>query len=645
MSLNNSLLALTLLCSGAVWAQEFRGTVLGRITDSSGAIVAGASVRVRNVDTNTSVSTKSNDIGAYQVPFLLPGNYDIQVEHAGFKKLDRQGLHISTNEQITLDLTLEVGASSESITVTAAAPQLNMANADLGQVIDNSYVGMTSVSLSRNVVNLRSLAPGVTGDTGTYTSSAQANFAIAGGGSGQGKNEIIVDGMPNTTAGGTIGFIPSVDSVEEVKVHTTMFDASYGHSNAGALSITTRGGTNELHGAFYGYKRWRDLNANSWTNNRLGLDKPPVGYHQWGYTAGGPVLIPKLYNGRNRTFFSTSLERDHDPRELTRQARVPTAAEKQGDFSQTLNRAGGAFSIFDPATTVVSGSTATRQAFAGAKIPASRTSPIGTAVLSKFPAPNQQSGAAQLAAYNWADSKTYTVDQRQVGARIDHILSDRQRLFGRIGFLNRLQLADDLFPGVLSYPVLGGTDLGSLIRHRVNFSVDDTLIVSPTLVGSIRLGALSYTSDTRGGAPGADPKTCRRPTLLSATRRFAAGPATTSAKTSRPSGPPRRSHGKWSIPGSPPGPSSAAATPPSSAPITASAAPTASLLERMPQGRSPWVRRLRNPIHSIAMPPTRPAPEWLPCLWARRTRATSATTRRLPFRTTTSACLCKTTSR
>jgi len=97
MSLNNSLLALTLLCSGAVWAQEFRGTVLGRITDYSGAIVAGASVRVRNVDTNTSVSTKSNEIGAYQVPFLLPGNYDIQVEHAGFKKLERLGVHVSTN--------------------------------------------------------------------------------------------------------------------------------------------------------------------------------------------------------------------------------------------------------------------------------------------------------------------------------------------------------------------------------------------------------------------------------------------------------------------------------------------------------------------------------------------------------------------
>src|ERR1051326_2576738 len=247
-------------------------------------------------------------------------------------------MRISTNETVTLDFTLELGATTESVTVTAATPLLNTTNSDLGLVVDKSYVSMISVSLSRNVMNIRNLAPGVTGDTGTYTSSAQSNFSIAGGGSGVGKNEVVVDGIPNTTAGGTIGFIPSLDSVEEVKVHTTMFDAAYGHYNGGAATIVPRGGTNEPHGAVYLYKRWQDLYANSWTNNRLGLPKPPVEYHQWGYTVGGPVWIPKIYNGRNRTFFTMSLERDHDPRELTRQARVPTQAERQGDFSQTLNR-------------------------------------------------------------------------------------------------------------------------------------------------------------------------------------------------------------------------------------------------------------------------------------------------------------------
>lgn len=504
---------LSLLLPAMLLAQEYRGTILGRVADPSGAVVAGAVVSVRNLATNSTTRSATNESGNYQVPFLLPGNYMVSVELSGFKKIERDNVRVSTNEQITLDFTLEIGATSESIKVTDSAPLLSTANADLGQVIDNRYVGMVSVSLSRNILNLKNLAPGVTGETGTYTSSAQANFSIAGGGSGQGRNEIIVDGMPNTTAGGTIGFLPSIDSVEEVKVHTTMFDAAYGHSNAGAISITTRGGTNDLHGAAYLVKRFQSLYANSWNNNRLGLPRPPVEYQQWGYTVGGPVWIPKLYNGRNRTFFSTSLERDHDPRELTRQARVPTDLEKQGDFSRTINRQGGAFAIFDPATTVVTGNTATRQPFAGGRIPTSRISPIGAAVMSKLPAPNSGT-STQLAAFNWALSKTYSVDQKQVGARVDHVVSDKQRIFGRIGFLDRLQNAEDLFYGATSYPGSGGTDLGTLFRRRINLSLDDTYIVSPSLVGSVRLGVLSYSSNSTGGAAGADPADLQLPNII-----------------------------------------------------------------------------------------------------------------------------------
>ena len=149
-----------------------------------------------------------------------------------------------------------------------------------------------------------------------------------------------------------------------------------------------------------------------------------------------------------------------------------------------------------------------RQPFAQAKIPAARISPLGAAVLSKFPLPNQNVPAL-LASNNWGDSTTYTVDNRQYGARIDHVLSDKQRLFGRFGLLDRYQLAKDLFPGAISYPVLGGTDLGGLVRRRVNVGVDDTIIVSPSLVGSVRLSALTYSSNTTGGALGADPRICR----------------------------------------------------------------------------------------------------------------------------------------
>jgi len=507
------LITLIALLSLAIFAQEFRGTILGRVTDPSGAAVPSASVEAQNVSTNAVFHGTSNEAGNYQIPFLLPGNYRVRVEITGFKRIERQGIRVSTNEPVQVDFALELGATTESVTVTTSAPLLNTTNADLGQVIDSSYVGMVAISLSRNVVNVRQLAPGVTGGTGTYTSDAQGNFSVAGGGGVRGDNEIIVDGIPDTSVGGVIGFVPSLDSVEEAKVHTTMFDAAYGHSNGGALSITTRSGGNDLHGAAYFFKRWRALNANSWTNNSLSLEKAPVDYNQWGYTVSGPVWLPKIYNGRNRTFFTTSLERDHNPRELTRQARVPTDIERRGDFSQTRNRIGGAFSIYDPASTVRTGNTVTRTPFPDARIPASQQSPIGVAVLGKFPLPNLP-GAAQIGSINWGLSKAYTVDQSQTSARIDHALSDRQRLFGRIGWLDRLQLADEMFPGVTSFPVVGSTDLGYLFRRRLNIGLDDTVVFSPSLVASFRAGVLSYSSDNYGGAAGLDPKDLQLPAIL-----------------------------------------------------------------------------------------------------------------------------------
>src|SRR4051812_22799280 len=213
---------LSLLAASTAMAQEYRGTILGRVMDPSGATIAGASISAQNVGTKATVKTASNQAGNYQIPFLLPGDYLVEVEMSGFRKLERRDVHVATNEKVTLDLTLAIGATTDSVTVTTAAPALNTASSDLGQVMDHTYVGMVSVSLSRNVINVEQMVPGVTGSTGTYTSSAQATVAIAGGGGKQGGNEVIVDGMPNTTTGGNYGFIPSVDSTEEVKVHSTM---------------------------------------------------------------------------------------------------------------------------------------------------------------------------------------------------------------------------------------------------------------------------------------------------------------------------------------------------------------------------------------------------------------------------------------
>jgi hypothetical protein len=512
--MNRLFVCLAFLAVSAGLAQEYRGTVLGRITDPSAAPVAGASVEVKSVETGVVTKSTSNESGNYQVPFLLPGDYTVSVALAGFKTIERKGIRVLTNQPVTVDLALEIGPTTESVTVSAQSPMLNTANADLGQVVDKTYIGMVAPSLDRNIVNMKDLAPGVTGGDGTYTSSAQSTFSINGGGGTSNGVETVVDGMPNTTTSGTMGFVPSVDQVEEVKVHTTMFDAAYGHSNGGAMSIVTKSGSNDFHGALFLYKRWKALNANTWSNNRVGLAKVSTSYHQWGFAGSGPIWIPKLYNGRNRTFFTISVERDDDPRPLTGGGRVPTDLERKGDFSQTLSNVGGKLVVYDPGTTVVSGTKATRQPFAGAVIPTALLSPIATAFFSKIPLPNQNI-APQLGALNWQFASTYTVDQRLWNARLDHVVNDKNRLSGRVGFLDRLQNPDLPFPGLNYYiPTTANLNLNTIDRGRPMASIDDTMVLTPTLVGSVRFSYISYTSASTQGAYGSDPKDLKIPDII-----------------------------------------------------------------------------------------------------------------------------------
>jgi hypothetical protein len=319
-------------------------------------------------------------------------------------------------------------------------------------------------------------------------------------------------------------FIPSIDAVEEIKVHTTMFDAQYGHSNGGAINITTRGGGNQLHGTSYLYRRWSALDANTWTNNSRGLAKPATNYYQFGYLLSGPVLLPKLYNGRNRTFFSTTLEKDRDSVQLTRSARVPTAEERVGDFSRTINRRGGAFTLFDPATTVVNAGRATRQPFAGGRIPAARITPTGGEWLKLFPSPNIAI-APQLEALNWTATDATILPQTQISARIDHNLSDRQRLFGRIGLLRLYQTNGELIRGQYSIAPEGTGGLARANPRRFyNIGFDDTYTFSPSLLGSFRYGLVRKVQGNLRGAVGYDNTFLKLPAVITSNQAVSGWP-------------------------------------------------------------------------------------------------------------------------
>lgn len=521
-SIFSALLLLTaLVCvTFSVSAQEYRGTILGRVLDPGGAAVAGAGVEITNVETNARIATTTNSEGNYQAPFLLPGLYKVRVTQSGFKPVERQNVRVLTNAQVTIDLALEIGDASETVTITDNAPLLTTSNSDLGQVIERTYIDTVAMSLSRNVNTFTRLAPGVTGGQSSVTGNNAGGFSIAGGGSTVGRVEFTVDGIPNTAPqnNGGVVFVPSVDAVQEVKIHTTMFDAANGRSNGGAINLTTRSGGNDLHGVVYLYKQWAATNANSWNNNRLKLPKPPVDFYQYGHFISGPVWLPKLYNGKDRTFFSTSFETDTDARALTRQTRVPTTLERQGDFSQTLNSQGNALiRIYDPLTTVVTGGRATRQEFAGARIPTNRLNPAGVAYLNLMPQPNI-AGAPQINKFNWSDTATYTVRQRNINNRIDHIISDKQRIFVRFGLLTRDQAVDkELIRGIWGFNTnnaVDSADLGLLNRKFYNVGVDDTITFSPTLVGSFRYGFVRKENASSRGGTGYDTNELKIPAQI-----------------------------------------------------------------------------------------------------------------------------------
>ncbi len=502
-------------------AQDYRGSVLGRVTDGTGAVVPGVSITVVNEATNVPSPTRSNQEGNYLVALIEPGVYTITVESPGFKKLVRSGVTVRTSDKLTLDFQLELGATSDSVTVAGEVPQLQTSSADIGQVIERRFLDLLYVP-NRNPLGLLSLTPGVlagvggvNGGGGNFDGSQQAGFGINGGAmpTGNGNNEVTVDGasvvMPRQ--GGSIATSPSGDTVEELRVQTTMFDAAYGHSNGGVVLYATRSGTNQLHGSFEDFYRNKAFNANTWQNNRRGLPKGDDSRQFWSGAVGGPVWIPKLHDGRNRTFFFTSLEHQASSSPNTTSARVPTEGERQGDFSRTLSSQGGALTLYNPWSTVVSGTTTTRQPFPGNKIPSSMLNTTGVGVISHYPTPNLNV-PTQIGLYNWATQGTTHNAATQLSQRIDQVISGKQRLFGRFGLIDSVTTTPDAVPGLYSAPIGGGAQ-GQASRFYTA-SLNDDYLFSPTLILSVRYSLARYWNDIRYSGNKLDPRELKLPDAI-----------------------------------------------------------------------------------------------------------------------------------
>ncbi|MBI3683540.1 MAG: carboxypeptidase regulatory-like domain-containing protein [Acidobacteria bacterium] len=372
--------------------QEFRATITGHVTDQSGAAVPNIAVQVRNINTNQVASSVTDNQGNYTVPFLSPGSYSILVEAPGFKKYTREGLTLNVGQTAGINIQLELGQVTESITVIAETPLLETAKSDRGQVIDSQRVREFPLN-ARNPFMLAILSAGVNFNGNIiyqrpFDNGAIADWNINGGWNR--NNEFLLDGAPNNAqaGGNNIAYVPPVDSVEEFKIQTNSYDAQYGKTSGGIVNVSLKGGANSFHGTLYEFARRNAWDANSFQNNARGVEKVDHFLDQYGGAIGGPIILPKIYNGRNRSFFFVNYEgyREGTPTPLN--LSVPAPEFISGDFTRLVDQQNRLITIYDPATGRDVSGTWTRDAFPGNRIPANRIHPVARNILSFMPKPN-----------------------------------------------------------------------------------------------------------------------------------------------------------------------------------------------------------------------------------------------------------------
>ena len=491
-------------------AQEFRSTLMGRVTDPAGLGIPNAKVTVIKTDTNTRTETVSGPEGNYTAPFLAPGPYDVEAEAGGFKKYVHHGIEIGTNQRIAEDIQLQVGTSTEAITVTADAPLVNNVTASSGQVITTHEVenlpmnGNTPLALARNALGVIPKQKHLLNEVKPYDTSSAVDISL--GGANAGSNEYLLDGVPNMSSAARAGaFSPSMDAVDEVKVELYQADAAYGDTLGGTVNITTKSGTNSYHGSLYEFNQTSALAANQFFLNAAGQQQPVTRSNQYGGTVGGPVRIPKVINGKDKLFFFLAYEGFKDSSPGVSTSAVPTAAERGGDFSALL-ALGSGYQLYDPSTGVLSGGKITRQPIPGNVIPSSRINSITKAYLPYFPLPNAP-GKADGENNYIVPNPTVNNFASWVG-RTDLSLGSKNKLFFNMHESSYTNASADIFHNLATGQFSGMDIWGGL--------VDDVHVFSPTLVLDTRLGFTRSVSNSSIKSAGFDAASLGFPSYMTA---------------------------------------------------------------------------------------------------------------------------------
>lgn len=478
---------LLLMMTGIANAQEFRGTITGRISDPNGAVLPGATVIVKNEATNIVNTVTTNQDGIYTVLFLLPGKYSVKVTGNGFKTSVREGIELNVDARLTIDFSMEIGAEAE-VDVIATNELIERGSVTTGTIINSRQVEELPLPEGA-VLTLVTQAPGV-----AYTGNPQFTGPTANGNlasfrtNGAGGNQINLDGSPNFAFSGQVAFTPPSDSVQEFKVQTNSFDAQNGFTAGSTVNVALKSGTNKLHGSGYYFNRDKSRTANNFFSNRAGVQAPPRKYYRYGVTLNGPVYIPKIYNGKDRTFFLFATERQRDNVAEPQTFLVPTERQRNGDFSELLPST----LIYDPATGVTSGSNVVRTAFAGNIIPANRLKPYAQAFLRLFPLPNMPvvNGVGQF----FSNMNLLRPYKSYLG-KIDHNINENHKIFGKYYYSR----SDED-----RYNWIGGADSitrGFEFRTNKGGNIDYTATLSSTLIFDLRGSFNEFKQERRPANP------------------------------------------------------------------------------------------------------------------------------------------------
>lgn len=458
-------------------AQQTTATLLGTVTDSAGARMPNVIVRISNLATSVKREGVTDQAGNYSFPYLQTGNYQVTISHQGFQAQQADNVTLQVDQTARVDFALKVGNVTETVNVSAAATLLQTENASVGTVIDSAKIVDLPLN-GRNFIQLAQLVPGVqAGTPGSITvrrgrgsvgqtDAAYGSTAASANGSRDTANRFYLDGIEQMDYDAmTYAFSPSVDSLAEFKVQTSTYSAEYGGAPGGQINMITKSGTNTYHGTLWEFNRNDALTQSYDAIARKSVTSPRLNRNQFGANVGGPVFLPKVYRGRDKTFFFFNWESGYAAQGASAQYRiVPTQAQRNGDFTGLKDSRGNALTLRDPLGIGIVNNI----------VPKSALSPQTLAFLQYEPLPNTSNGV-----FNYLTTPASAVSrQKNFTTRIDHTLSSKDLIAGRYLFNDTYEAGT---------PVWGHDERNNLGRTQ-NVSVSWTRTLRPTLVNEARGG-------------------------------------------------------------------------------------------------------------------------------------------------------------